>query len=174
MAESAGTWTNVTSDMQLVQHLLNLYFCWEYPTLASFSREHFFQDFEEGRQRYCSSLLVNALLALGSRFCNRREVRGDPDDPYTAGDRFFQEAQRLFWEVDDYSNLTVIQALGIMAIREASCGRDFESRYYAGQSVRLVIETGLHRAESYRDDDGDEAAAKVRLQTFWGAFALDK
>ncbi|KAK4160243.1 nitrogen assimilation transcription factor nirA [Cladorrhinum sp. PSN259] len=171
MDESAGTWTNVTSDIQLVRHLLDLYFCWEYPTLASLSKEHFYKDFEEGRQRYCSSLLINALLALGSRFCNRLEVRGNPDDPYTAGDRFFQEAQRLFWELEEYNELTVIQALGIMAIREASCGRDFESRYYAGQSVRLAIETGLHRADSYHVDNDE--FSKVRLQTFWGAFALD-
>ncbi len=39
------------------------------------------------------------------------------------------------------------QALGIMSIREASCGRDSESWYYAGQSIRLAIEMGLHRIQ---------------------------
>jgi hypothetical protein len=59
-----------------------------------------------------------------------------------------------------------------MDIREASCGRDFESRYYAGQSVRLAIEMGLHRVETYNDDNDE--SSRVRLFTFWGAFALDK
>jgi len=166
------TWTNVTSDIQLVRHLLELYFCWEYPTLASLSREHFYTDFESGSSQYCSSLLVNALLALGSRFCDRPEVRSNVDDSYTAGDCFFQEARRLFWELEEHNTITVIQALGIMSIREASCGRDFESRYYAGQSVRLAIELGLHRRETYDHDKED--GCRVRLVTFWGAFALDK
>ncbi|KXX80199.1 Nitrogen assimilation transcription factor nirA [Madurella mycetomatis] len=171
MDEFVGTWTNVTSDVRLVRHLLDLYFCWEYPTLASLSREHFLKDFEAGCSRYCSSLLVNSLLALGSRFSDRPEFRAKPDGHHTAGDEFFKEAQRLFLELEDHNEVTVVQALGIMAIREASFGRDLESRYYAGQSVRLAIEMGLHRVETYNEDD--EESSTVRLITFWGAFALD-
>jgi hypothetical protein len=52
-----------------------------------------------------------------------------------------------------------------MSIREASCGRYSESRYYEGQSLRLAIEMGLHRVSV----DGDEDEATVRLATFWGA-----
>ncbi|KAH7124961.1 hypothetical protein B0J13DRAFT_565944, partial [Dactylonectria estremocensis] len=33
----------------------------------------------------------------------------------------------------DYYNLTTVQALGIMSIQEASCGRDSESWYCVGQ-----------------------------------------
>jgi hypothetical protein len=57
-----------------------------------------------------------------------------------------------------------------MSIREASCGRDSESWYYAGQSVRLAIEMGLHRLH----DRGDEDELAVQAATFWGAFALDQ
>ncbi|KAK0735929.1 transcription factor domain-containing protein, partial [Schizothecium vesticola] len=164
------SWTNVTSDAELVKHLLELYFCWEYPTLASLSKEHFRQDFSSGSSRYCSPLLVNALLALGSRFSDRPEPRTDPDDPFTAGDAFFEEAKRLFWEQTDHQDLTAVQAIGIMSIREASCGRDIDSRYYAGQSVRLAIEMGLHRLDD--DGTGDDHRT-VQLITLWGAFSLD-
>ncbi|KAI3400743.1 hypothetical protein diail_1952 [Diaporthe ilicicola] len=61
-------------------------------------------------------------------------------------------------------------ALGIMSIREASCGRDSESWYYAGQSIRLAVEMGLHRV---RDDSGSSDEVAVQAATFWGAFALD-
>lgn len=174
MDESPKTWTNVTSDPRLVRHLLDLYFCWEYPTFSSLSKDQFLKDFEDRRKRFCSSLLVNAILALASRFCDRPEVRALPDDPYTAGDRFFEEAQRLFWELQDHHDLTVVQALGIMSIREASCGRDVESRYYSGQSIRIAMEMGLHRAETYKDGHDDPDFWRVRLITFWGAFVLDK
>lgn len=165
-----GTWTSITNDVNLVQHLLALYFCWEYPTFASLSKEHFLRDFNEGRHRYCSPILVNALLALGCRFSTQPMTKANPNDPYSSGDHFFKESQRLFNEETDHHSLTTIQALGIMSIREASCGRDSESWYYAGQSIRLAVEMGLHRIHD--DDDEDELA--VQSATFWGAFALDQ
>lgn len=170
MRSPSETWTSITGDINLVQHLLALYFCWEYPTFASLSKEHFLRDFQDARPRYCSSILINALLALGCRFSNQPMTRANPDDPYTSGDHFFKESQRLFYQETDHHSLTTIQALGIMSIREASCGRDSESWYYAGQSVRLAIEMGLHRVH----DDGDEDELAVQSATFWGAFALDQ
>jgi len=163
------TWTSITGDINLVQHLLALYFCWEYPTFASLSKEHFLRDFQDGRHRFCSPILVNALLALGCRFSTQPMTRANPNDPYSSGDHFFKESQRLFYQETDHHSLTTIQALGIMSIREASCGRDSESWYYAGQSVRLAIEMGLHRVH----DEGDEDVLAVQAATFWGAFALD-
>lgn len=170
MKTPSGTWTNITNDVNLVQHLLALYFCWEYPTFASLSKEHFLRDFQDGRHRYCSPILVNALLALGCRFSTQPMTRANPSDPYSSGDHFFKESQRLFNQETDHHSLTTIQALGIMSIREASCGRDSESWYFAGQSIRLAIEMGLHRIH----DEGDEDELAVQSATFWGAFALDQ
>ncbi|KAM7219324.1 Fungal specific transcription factor domain containing protein [Rhypophila decipiens] len=167
---SPTIWTKITLDGGLVTHLLSLYFCWEYPTFASLSKEHFLQDFSEGRTRFCSSILVNALLALGCRFSSKPTTRAVPHDPYTSGDHFFREALRLFNEEADHHKLTTIQALGIMSIREASCGRDSESWYYAGQSIRLAIEMGLHEIQG---DGRDDDLTAVQAATFWGAFALD-
>lgn len=170
MKAPASTWSNISTDIVLVQHLLALYFCWEYPTFASLSKEHFLKDFQQGRPRYCSPILVNALLALGCRFSTKPSTRAVPDDPYTSGDHFFKESQRLFYLEEDHHTLTTIQALGIMSIREASCGRDSESWYYAGQSIRLAIEMGLHQI----DGDGDADELAVQAATFWGAFGLDQ
>lgn len=170
MKVPAGAWTKVTDDSRLVQHLLALYFCWEYPTFASLSKEHFLMDFQEGRTRYCSSMLVNALLALGCRFSSHPATRAAPDDPYTSGDHFFRECARQLREEQDHYRMTTIQALGIMSIREASCGRDSESWYYAGQSIRLALEMGLQMNDGDGAND-DETA--VRSATFWGAYSLD-
>lgn len=116
-------------------------------------------------------MLVNALLALGCRFSTQPSTRANPDDPYSSGDHFFKESLRLFFSEEDHHSLTTIQALGIMSIREASCGRDSESWYYAGQSIRLAVEMGLHRVS---DDSGDSDEVAVQAATFWGAFALDQ
>jgi hypothetical protein len=167
---SAETWTAIANDINLVQHLLALYFCWEYPTLASLSKEHFLQDFRDGRHRYCSPVLVNALLALGCRFFTHSMTKANSEDSHSAGDHFFKESQRLFDLETDHHSLTTIQALGIMSIREAGCGRGSESRYFARQSIQLAFEMGLH----HTDVEGDKDELAVRLATFWGAFSLDQ
>lgn len=171
MSAPATTWTEITSDTAFVQHLLALYFCWEYPTFASLSKEHFLKDYRVGRSRYCSRMLVNALLALGCRFSSQPSALANPNDPYSSGDHFFKECLRLLYEENNHHSLTTIQALGIMSIREASCGRDSESWYYAGQSIRLAIEMGLHRTT---ENSGDPDEVAVQAATFWGAFSLDQ
>lgn len=52
-------------------------------------------DYRSGSTRFCSSLIVNAIMALGSRFTDGIEVRGDALDGSTAGDVFYHEALRL-------------------------------------------------------------------------------
>jgi hypothetical protein len=79
-------WTTITNNINLILHLLALYFCWEYPIFAPLSKKHFLQDFRDGRHRYCSPLLVNALLALGCRFSTHLITRANSEDPQSAGD----------------------------------------------------------------------------------------
>jgi hypothetical protein len=169
-----AAWTEVTSDGELVEHLMALYFCWEYPTFASLSKEHFLEDFRAGRRRYCSSLLVNAMLAVGCRFSIQASARVDPDDSNTAGDHFFAEAVRLLEQQTNRHTLTTIQALGLMSIREASCGRASESIYYSGQSVMIAVEMGLHLESESGGGEHASLDHAVKSATFWGAFSLDQ
>ena len=169
-----AAWTEVTSDGELVEHLMALYFCWEYPTFASLSKEHFLDDFRAGRRRHCSSLLVNAMLAVGCRFSTQASARVDPDDSNTAGDHFFAEAIKLLEQQTNRHTLTTIQALGLMSIREASCGRVSESIYYSGQSVMIAVEMGLHLESESGGGDHATLEHAVKSATFWGAFSLDQ
>jgi hypothetical protein len=151
-----------------------LYFCWEYPTFASLSKEHFLEDFNTGNPRHCSPLLVNALLALGCRFSNQPQARADPNKAETAGDHFFAEAIGILETQTDRHILTIVQALGLMAIREASCGRSSKSLFYSSQSIRLAVEMGLHLDLQKGKDAETEEDLAVRAATFWGAFSLDQ
>lgn len=166
-------WTTVTSDGAFVEHLLALYFCWEYPTFASLSKDHFLEDFRTGNARHCSSLLVNALLALGCRFSKQAHARSDPKNSNTAGDHFYAEAEKLLAAQENRHSLTTIQALGLMSLREASCGRSSKSIYFAGQSIRLAIEMGLHLEIRIGETKDAQKEHAVRSATFWGAFSLD-
>lgn len=167
-------WTSVTSDADLIQHFVALYFCWEYPTFATLDQRMFLRDFRDGIPRYCSSMLVNAMLAVGSRCSTHYSARADPNDSSTAGDHFFAEAVTLFEQEEDHHHLTTIQALGLMSIREASRGHTSSSIFYSGQSISLAVEMGLHLDMSR--DKGSEMNDErmVRCATFWGAFSLDQ
>lgn len=71
-------------------------------------------------------------------------MRGDALDGSTAGDVFYYEALRLLGSGKTFT-LPTVQALGLLSIREASCGLDSDSWFHSGQSIRMACEMGLHR-----------------------------
>lgn len=56
-------WTNVITDNNLFAALLSAYLLREYPGLAVFHKDTFLQALVDGDRRFCSPLLVNALMA---------------------------------------------------------------------------------------------------------------
>ncbi|KAM3424364.1 Nitrogen assimilation transcription factor nit-4 [Cercospora zeina] len=182
------SWTNVTNDPELVLHLVNMYFTWHYTFFTTLSKQLFFRDFMLGRPplyarrktHYCTSLLVNAILALGCHFTSHAGARDNPEDSATAGDHFFREAKRLIMENDEHEkpHLTTVQALALMSVREAGCGREGRGWVYSGMSFRMAHDMGLHLDPSQLTGNGyvsgDENEQDVRRVTFWGCFLFDK
>ncbi|PVH93878.1 hypothetical protein DM02DRAFT_618998 [Periconia macrospinosa] len=167
------TWTSVTQDVAFVERLLDLYFRWSHPFYVIFSRESFYKDFRSGREKYCSSLLVNAILSYACHFTDEAAARIDPDNARTAGDHFFEEARRLLYE-DETPSLTTTQALCVMAMREPSAGRDSSGFMYIGRCMRMAIELGLHLNNSAAPAMRlTPSEVEVRKVTFWGCFTVD-
>lgn len=177
--EAILSWTSVTEDKDLILHLLNMYFCWHYAYFTTLSKELFYGDFLRGRPtQYCSSLLVNAMLSLGCHFSSRPAARGNPDDSATAGDHFFQEAKRLMHENDEFAATKVctVQALALMSVREAGCGREGKGWVYSGMSFRMAMDLGLNVDAPGLNQDSTLNAVDIdaRRITFWGCFLFDK
>ncbi|KAK4251505.1 fungal-specific transcription factor domain-containing protein [Corynascus novoguineensis] len=184
--EPTTSWTEVTKDRQLITHLINMYFDWHYPYFATLSKSLFYRDFLKGRPRgqprttvYCSPLLVNAMLALGCHFTHVAGAFAVPGDSKTKGDHFFAEAKRLIIENDEYAKprLTTVQALALMSVREAGCGREANGWVYSGMSFRMAQDIGLNLnlGGTARDRDPlDEQEVDARRITFWGCFLFDK
>jgi hypothetical protein len=186
--ESAITsWTNVTKDPELIMHLLNMYFTWHYTYFTTLSKSLFFRDFRKGcpsgpsrNTEYCTPLLVNAMLALGCHFTGLPAARENKDDAATAGDHFFREAKHIIMANDEYEKpkLATVQALALMSVREAGCGREAKGWVYSGMSFRMACDLGLNlnsgalpvaRESGLSDDEVD-----ARRITFWGCFLFDK
>lgn len=171
---STESWTQVTASPNFIEHLLSLYFCWEYPVFTILSEHHFRADMRQGQRQYCTPLLVNAILAVACRFSDRPEARTIPHDSSTAGDHFFEEAESLLAKADT-PDLTIVQALGIMSIREAACGRENTVWSLAGRCLRTAIYLGLQLPlTGIEGKDFSSAEQEVRAITLWGSFALDQ
>lgn len=177
--EAILSWTNVTHDRELILHFLNMYFCWHYPYFTTLSKELFYRDFLTGTpSHYCSAILVNAMLALGCHFSSKPQARAKPENPSTIGDHFFAEAKRLLYTDEELVNakLCTVQALALMSVREAGCGRENKGWVYSGMSFRMASDLGLNvdvpamnTSSKLSDEDID-----ARRITFWGCFLFDK
>lgn len=171
-------WTNVTDDEQLISHLMTMYFTWHYPFFATLSRDLFYRDYVQGiSSQYCSSLLVNAILALGCHFSRCKGAFADPLNSASAGDHFFKEAKKLALENDEYENarLCTVQALALMSVREAGCGREGKGWTYSGMSFRMALDLGLNlNVASHGKQNFSEEEVDARRITFWGCYLFDK
>ncbi|KAG0135529.1 putative nitrogen assimilation transcription factor nirA [Tuber indicum] len=183
------TWTTVTQDPALINHLVRMYFAWHYPYFTTLSKDLFYKEFLQGKNqsrpsgiKYCTSLLVNAILALGCHFTCVVGSRANHNDPATAGDHFFKEAKRMILENDEHEvpRLTTVQALALMSVREAGCGREARGWVYSGMSFRMAMDLGLHLdPSSLKDGVGlgsgiSDEELDARRVTFWGCYLFDK
>ncbi|KAF2873729.1 fungal-specific transcription factor domain-containing protein [Massariosphaeria phaeospora] len=181
------SWTTVTKDPDLVRHLINMYFCWHYSFFTTLSKSLFWREFEQGRpppgsrrkSEYCTPLLVNSMLALGCHFTSWPSARAVRDNSATAGDHFFKEAKRLILEDDlhEVPALTTVQALALMSVREAGCGREAKGWVYSGMSFRMACDLGLNLDSGGMHSNKnsiDETEEDARRITFWGCFLFDK
>ncbi|KAF4444810.1 NIT-4 pathway-specific regulatory protein nit-4 [Fusarium austroafricanum] len=177
------SWTRVTQDTQLITHLINMYFNWHYPYFTTLSKTLFFQDFLRGKAgigrgtAYCSSLLVNAMLALGCHFTSVAGAYGTPGDSRTKGDHFFAEAKRLIVENNEYEKprLVTVQALALMSVREAGCAREAKGWVYSGMSFRMAEDIGLNLDVGQLDKEQmSDYEIDARRITFWGCYLFDK
>lgn len=164
------SWTRVTDDIEFIHHLLQLYFDWQHNSFPVFSRRRFLEDLISGRSRFCSDLLLNAILSMGCAFSDRPEARTNPRDPLTAGNHFFAEVERLLDLEEGDSKITTIQALAILSVRECGYLRDVKGWMYGSVALRALSEP------RYRDGGNlelDDPELEVWRVTYWGLFCLD-
>ncbi|KAL8706267.1 MAG: hypothetical protein Q9201_000643 [Fulgogasparrea decipioides] len=181
-ADPIVSWTEVTKNHELIVHLINMYFTWHYTYFTTLSKSLFYRDFLLGKPppetrrktEYCTPLLVNAMLSLGCHFTSWPAARSNPSDSATAGDHFFKEAKRLILENDEHENprLATVQALALMSVREAGCGREAKGWVYSGMSFRMAYDLGLNVDSGLLSLDEQEIDA--RRMSIWGCFLFDK
>ncbi|KAK8073791.1 hypothetical protein PG994_004690 [Apiospora phragmitis] len=135
---SISAWTTVQVSDELAARIISLYLKTDHPMLGMFDPDLFVSDLVTQQRRFCSSLLVNALLYWGAQM-------------YSAIDKevnkharlFCAEAERLWSEAkytDTLLNMAGAQLLSLVFIGH---GKDHACLKYLAEAVSMGVRLKL-------------------------------
>ncbi|KAF4340293.1 pathway-specific regulatory nit-4 [Fusarium beomiforme] len=167
----------VTPSDELRDHLLEIYWRWQNSWQFIVPRELFVRDlYVDKSGRYCTPLLMAAILAMASRYSPRLELRTDPDDANTAGEAFAAQAKTMLHYECEAPTTSTVQATALLGLYLATCDSEGIGFMYIGMATRMAMNLGLHcdcspyAAKGLVSDEDVEA----RNVTFWGVYFIDK
>ncbi|KAF4460076.1 Zn(2)-C6 fungal-type DNA-binding domain [Fusarium albosuccineum] len=138
-----STWTSVSTDDDLMRDLLAAYFLSEHMFFPHINKNLFLEDMASRSTRFCSSLLVNSVLAVACHCSRRIQGRADYWNPQSLGYKFLAEAKRL-WDLEgQQSKLTTIQAALFLNRTCNMDGADTIGRWYTSRAVDMARELEL-------------------------------
>jgi hypothetical protein len=161
-------------DPSLEDHLIDMYFAWHDPFFPIIDKDAFYrhrQIYQEGLPdcRFFSLAVFYAILAYSAHLSDEViAVAGTL--PESAGDAFMARAKICLDEEMDSPQETTVQALAIMAAREAGCGRDTRGWVYIGMALNCAIDLGMHTDVVQWLEAGiiSDEQYQIRNMTWWG------
>ena len=155
-------WTNVSTNAELIEHLIKLYLTWIHPVHMLFDQEHFLSSFKNCSDAYCSSALVNIICAMS---CHLLHDTQDDDDQTELGmetlrTKFIKESQSLMKHAD-FEKMTSIQTYAIMFLVELGSGHGL----IGSSHLRLAVESLTAKQTS-------EQTTEAEQTTIWGILTL--
>jgi len=129
------------------------------------------------RTRHFSPPLLNAMLAHAAHLWPRPQVRSNPSNAATAGNRYLSKARKLLETECESPSISTVQVLSLMGSREAGCRREVGLRWlYSGMSFRMALDLGLHSSCDGLVKNGgiSQEEADARVITFWGCYLFGK
>lgn len=136
-------WTSVPLTPAFLQRLMQTYLLHSWPVFTHFHKGLFLLDLRAGRRRFCSSLLVNAVLAASCHVTPELSRRSEYWDPTNYGYLFLAETRRLLELEGDRDRLTTIQALLVLNQTINEQAMDEISHGYLVQAVSMAKRMGL-------------------------------
>ncbi|KAJ6123124.1 hypothetical protein N7512_005589 [Penicillium capsulatum] len=167
-------------DQALEDHLVELYFTWQNPSIYVVDKEMYMTARSKWRTEFddtpfYSEVLTNAMCAIGSAF----EARYHPTFitfPKSLAEFFADRAKALLEIELDTPCVATVQALVLLSCHEGSSNRDARGWLYSGMSMRLAFDLGLHIDMTQYVSQGDISPheADVRRAAFWGSYVADQ
>lgn len=165
------------TDPELRDHLLDLYWRWQNSWQYIIARHVFLRDLEAGLStRFCSPLLLAAMLALASRYSDCVEVRTNSADPQTAGGLFAAQAKAMLHFECVAPTVATVKGTALLGLYSIAINQESLGWMYTGMAVRMAFSLGLHLdcsayvASGLMTPDDLEG----RSVAWWGMFMLDR
>lgn len=135
----ASPWTTVVDDDDLVSHLVSLYATWEHVFFDGVVLELFIRDMrsQDPASYFCSSFLVNCILATACPYSDFDEVRTSLGSTSILMNLFVEQADALFYECQTVSIITAAQGLCILSVASKKQNNESKSRYYVQQALSI-------------------------------------
>lgn len=162
---------------ELRDHLLELYWRWQNSWQYIVARESFVMDLYVHKSgRFCTPLLLTAMLGFASRYSSRPELRTNPADANTAGETLVAQARTMLHHEYEAPTTSTVQAAGLLGLYWASLDREGLGFMYIGMASRMAMNLGLHSDCSAYISRGiiSEEDVEARKIAFWGIYVLDK
>ncbi|KAK2001194.1 hypothetical protein LX36DRAFT_653567 [Colletotrichum falcatum] len=163
-------WTTVSQDNKLLTFLLDRFWTWDDTLSHLIDRGLFIGDlsaasrpgFPAGYDRgFCSPLLVNAILAVGSLHATRKQPEWYSGDMVALGNRFASHAFDLLESEKGASSLTLLQGAAVLWLFAGNRGSQASCTQSA--SLRDLLQHTWLALGLDTDNPGKEDAHDVRI-----------
>ncbi|OTB06793.1 hypothetical protein M426DRAFT_9225 [Hypoxylon sp. CI-4A] len=164
-------WTNVPITNELAAMLVSLYLEIDHPWCPLFDADLFLDDCVQGKTHFCSTLLMNSLLAWTCQSYSNLQPEATN---FVAA--FESEAERL-WEVEKLNNtLTAAAAAQLLNSTSASRGRDDFANRCLDEGIEMGKRMGLFGVSSENASaltwlDHHQDWLRAACHTSWGIFS---
>ncbi|QSZ31836.1 hypothetical protein DSL72_001405 [Monilinia vaccinii-corymbosi] len=143
------SWTTVTHDTEIIDHLMTLYFTWVHPFHPLFNEGHFVRSKQTGSNAFCSHSLFNSICAMACYLHTAMENENENNDAdYKQMGVKFCDLARAIINPEDKS-LTTIQAFAVMFLVRCAQGQGLSGSVYLTVASRSM--------ENLRPSDNDDA-----------------
>lgn len=169
------SWDNIDGvPVELALHLLDLHWNRQHHSFLLTYRPAIMRDLMNGGGPHCSTFLLNSIFACSSKYSKRIDVREDPNDPQTAGKRFFDRCDQLLRDESllHFSSIPTVVGLLLLGSTYNAVGDVSKGWLYTGYALRMVFDLGLHL--DCRETIANAEDLEIRRRVFWGAFICDK
>lgn len=165
----------VIKDLTMETHdyLMDLYWTCHNSVLHLVHSDAFYHDLERGGTQFYSVFLHLAILATGFKYADKSRKDVQRLAPSGTNCSTIHEKARAYakMEHDGPGGIPSVQALGLLADLEFNNGRDDSGWLFAGMSLRLVFDVGLHVDPSPLHLS--ERETQIRHMVLWACLVRD-
>ncbi|KAF4993424.1 hypothetical protein FGRMN_6512 [Fusarium graminum] len=162
-------WTSVPIPDLLAAQAISFYLVNEHPVLAFFDADLLIRDLVSGERRFCSPLLVSALLAWSCASFSQFESRA-----LSLSIALLHEAKTRWKNLQDHNNITTLSAAMLLVLTCNQHGQDRVGLEYLDASAEIGRRLGLFGDQESSvpkpNDGSDEDLRSAASFAAWGAF----